>query len=350
MKFPINIVSFSPLLHTPLLAPACTDEPWEGQELLPTNPKPLKHLPFQCCFLASGYLRRPTFNPEDSSGPQPHKGPARVLSCSRKRSDVGMLALWGKGRGDDEKICLPLLLVHWLCLFSILCVLMQLIWIFVKAFRCSTAHTRRQRPKNVRFRRKSKKYKNTYDELCQKTIWEIGVLEFFWFSAGTCRAFLPDRPAGDLLGAWNILTLQEKHQNFLRRYLAGDLPGIWFLPTCRDLPDRWKIKDNFMRLFLLFYGNRKIPKSNIFCIFTTLVYGDHCSCTPSETLNIFGVLSSPTPSVSMQPTVCLDRYTQIVQSRLNQHHLNTFTGLLHIHPSHVQDVACALLPLLNTIN
>ena len=67
---------------------------------------------------------------------------------------------------------------------------------------------------------------------------KLGCLNFFDFlpalAAFLCLTVLP----GTCREHEKILTLQEKHQNFLVRYLAGDLPGILFLPTCRDLPDR----------------------------------------------------------------------------------------------------------------
>ena len=94
--------------------------------------------------------------------------------------------------------------------------------------------------KKYEIEKKSKKYKNIYDELCQITeIREIGVLDFFLIFCRNlpgffCLTVLP----GTCREHEEILTLQGKHQNFLVRYLAGDLPGILFLPTCRDLPDR----------------------------------------------------------------------------------------------------------------
>ena len=46
-------------------------------------------------------------------------------------------------------------------------------------------------------------------------------------------------------------------------------------------------------VFVIFMKIRKIPQSNIFCIFTTLVYGDHCFCTPSETLKRCSLFDVP---------------------------------------------------------
>ena len=70
-------------------------------------------------------------------------------------------------------------------------------------------------------------------------------------------------------------------RRFYFRLLAG---------TCRTDKNQGQFRFSdvafFLWLFLSFMIFRKFQQSSIFFPFATLVYGDHCSCTRSETLFI----------------------------------------------------------------
>ena len=123
-----------------------------------------------------------------------------------------------------------------------------------------------------------------YDEVCQNIMRSWGAK--FLISSSTCRAFfcLTVLP-GTCWEHENFLTLQEKHQKFLVRYLAKDLSGIYFWLLARTCQTDENSRAFFCSYFCCFMKIRKFLQSSISCIFATLVYGDQCSCTTSETLN-----------------------------------------------------------------
>ena len=129
----------------------------------------------------------------------------------------------------------------------------------VKAFRCSTTHTRRQRPKNMRLRRKSKKYKNIYDELCQKNKntrnWGAWI---FWFSAGTCRAFFAWPSCRGLAGSMKKFErYKESTRIFWFDILPGTCRGFYFCLLAGTCRTDEKSRTNFCGYFCYFMKSGK---------------------------------------------------------------------------------------------